>query len=487
MPALSPSVLRAYLECEHRVWMDAYGDPARRRPVSAFQQMLFDDGLEHERARVASLEIPYVDLSDLPLAIREAATRDAIAAKAPLIYQARLVADGLVGEPDLLRWEGRGYVPVDIKSGRALDDDGGPVEKYGVQIALYVDLLQRLGVAGGAYGYIWDRYAAEVRYELHDPITEAPDVTLWSRYQALRSKVEPVLAGTLRTEPAAAAACKACPWKTACHEELEARDDLTLLPELGRAKRAALRATFPTIADLATADLTPHLKAKRSPFPGIGAATLKSLQARARLARDPAPEPFFREPVAWPVADVELYFDIEDDPIDALCYLHGFVIREAGRERYVGVFADAHTPDGEREAFVAAMDVFRAYPQALVLHYASYERTTYRKLQARHPGVCEVAEIDAIFAPARCVDLYAYAKKSEWPTRDLSVKSLAVFCGFAWRDESPSGAASVEWYRRYVASGDDALKRRILEYNEDDCRAMRVVADRMRGMAMRAL
>ena len=35
----------------------------------------------------------------------------------PLIYSARITADDLLGDPDLLRREGDGYVAGDIKSG----------------------------------------------------------------------------------------------------------------------------------------------------------------------------------------------------------------------------------------------------------------------------------------------------------------------------------------------------------------------------------
>jgi predicted RecB family nuclease len=31
-----------------------------------------------------------------------------------------------------------------------------------------------------------------------------------------------------------------------------------------------------------------------------------------------------------------------------------------------------------------------------------------------------------------------------WPTRDHSIKTLAKFLGFHWRDNNPSGAASIE-------------------------------------------
>lgn len=490
--AVTPSILQAHLDCEHRTWMDAFGDQNQKRAISAFQQMLFDEGLLHERRLVdeAGRGTAVVDLSELRREAKDAATRDWIAKGAPLIYQGRLAAGTLVGEPDLLRREGVGYVPIDIKSGAALEDDGSPKLKYGVQIALYVELLEANGTAAGAYGYIWDRHGHEIRYDVDAPITENPPVTLRSEYQRLRAAVEPVLDGRRRTEPAAGACCKPCVWKPCCHEELEQRDDLTLLSELGRSKRAALRDAFPTVQALASADLGPYLKKKGSPFPRIGADTLKTLQAKARLAKDPNPEPFFREAFALPTADVELFFDIEDCTLRDIVYLHGFVIRETGskgKESFLGIFAEGVDADAERGAFAQAIEVFRSFPSAPVVHFSMHERTKYRELQRRYPDVCSAAEVEALFQEGRAVDLYKAAQKSIWPTRENSVKALAQYCGFEWRDENPSGAASVEWFHRYVTEGDEALKQRILDYNEDDCRAMRVVLDRMRGMGVRGL
>jgi predicted RecB family nuclease len=70
-----------------------------------------------------------------------------------------------------------------------------------------------------------------------------------------------------------------------------------------------------------------------------------------------------------------------------------------------------------------------------------------------------------------------------WPTRDHSIKTLAKGLGFKWRDDNPSGAASIEWFDQWVRTGDPAIRQRILDYNEDDCRATRVLLDGIRGLA----
>jgi predicted RecB family nuclease len=60
--------------------------------------------------------------------------------------------------------------------------------------------------------------------------------------------------------------------------------------------------------------------------------------------------------------------------------------------------------------------------------------------------------------------------------------ALDAFGDPAERDTHPSGAASVEWFDRWCRDHDPAVKQRILDYNEDDCRATRVLLDGIREL-----
>jgi len=75
-------------------------------------------------------------------------------------------------------------------------------------------------------------------------------------------------------------------------------------------------------------------------------------------------------------------------------------------------------------------------------------------------------------------------KATEWPTRDFSIKTIAKYLGFQWRDAHPSGAASIEWFNRWVTSRNPDVRQRILDYNEDDCRATRVLLDGIRALTV---
>ncbi len=156
--------------------------------------------------------------------------------------------------------------------------------------------------------------------------------------------------------------------------------------------------------------------------------------------------------------------------------------------RYVPFVAERPDPADERRAFAEALAFLRGSPHCVVYYYSPYERTWWRNLRRRYPDAAAPEEIEALFgADGRAVDLYTSVvrRSTEWPTRDYSIKTLAKYLGFQWRDPSPSGAESVEWYHRWIESGDAEFRDRILRYNEDDCRAMRVLLDGLRGLEVK--
>ncbi len=500
-PVITASMLYLHLSCPHRVSMDAHVDPARRDPVSPFVEMLWERGTLYEAEVIGGMGVPYLDLSGLAGDEKERATRAAIEAREPLIYSARLSVDGLLGVPDLLRLESGGYVAIDIKSGAGAElfsesgeDEapGKPKLTYGVQIALYTDLLSRLGVSPGWYGYIWDIHGRELRYDLMAKLgPRSPSI--WERYLEIRAEVGVALERAGSTRPAMASICKACVWRTACTTELREAQDLTLLPGLGRARRDALAGEFSTVRDLALANLERFLEAggKKTTFRGIGPDSLRKFQRRAALLQERSPQPYLTRPWQPPVSEVELFLDVETDPQRDWCYLHGVVIREQGRdagERFNAFWMESLSPAGERDAFAAVWALIQSQPKATIYVYSSYEKTQYRKLAARYPDVCAAEAVETLFAKGgRVVDLYygVVQPSSEWATEDFSIKTLAKSLGFQWRDADPSGASSIQWFDEWARTGNVSVKRRILDYNEDDCRAMRVLLEGIKRLPVR--
>ena len=484
--SITGSMLYDLVACPHRLHMDTFADPSERGPVSPFVQLLWKKGALHEDEVMAGPEILFTDLSGYRGEEQERKTREAMRRGDALIYSGRVRADGLLGVPDLLRREGGGYLAGDIKSGAGAEgtEDLAKLKKhYAVQLALYTDILERTGFSAGRKGFIWDIHGNEVDYDFARPLSARNPRTLWEEYEAVLSQARAVLSGRGETRAAYAGICKLCHWHSACFRQLENAGDLTLIPELGRARRDAMMESVPTVNALANADSTEFLKGKKTIFPGIGPATLEKFSERARLlAAGPDAKPYLKEPLQLPYAPVELFFDIEVDPMRDHCYLHGFVERRNGdsdSERFVPFFAEATTAEAEKQAFAQAWDFIRTSRPCAIYYYAPYEKTIYRKLQEKYPDVCSAKDVEALFDAAETVDLYTdvVRKSTEWPTHDYSLKTLARYLGFNWHDTDPSGASSIEWFHRWTETGDETIRQRILTYNEDDCRATLVLRD----------
>jgi predicted RecB family nuclease len=491
MAAITASILYAYVECEHRVRQDRFENPANRDPVSPFVELLWERGTRFERETIEGLQLPFLDLSKLSGEEKERETQAAMQRNEPLIYGGRISHGDLLGEPDLLRLEGNGYVPGDIKSGAGEEggdeeNDGKPKKRYAVQLALYVDVLERLGRSSGRRAFVWDVHGEEVTYDFDQPQGQRNKQTLWQFYEETLADVRQILDGTKVTLPAAASVCNNCHWYSTYREAVVKADDLSQIAELGRTKRDAMVNEIPTVEMLAEINPDAFIVGKKTRFSGIGPDTLKKFQSRARLLKTPNSRPFLTRTITLPVSERELHFDIEDDPMRDIVYLHGFVVREPklNEPKFVSFVAEAPSPEAEKRAFAQSMNFFRENVDAKVYVYSTHERTKYRKLQQRYPNVATADEIEALFDPSRTVDLYALVKSSaEFPTWNKSLKTLAKFLGFQWRDSNPSGAASIEWFHRYVETGDRAILDRILTYNDDDCRAMIVLLDALREMS----
>lgn len=492
MTIISATTIYNLVQCPKRVELDYYGNQADRDPISPFVAMLWERGSLYEQEVIGKGDLTFLDLSTEHDDEKERLTLEAMQLGEPLIYNGRITSWELVGVPDLLRRHGNGYLPIDIKSGRGEeaggeDDDGKPKLHYAVQLALYVDILERLGLSAGRRGFILDVRGKEVEYDLTQPRGVKIKETLWEEYQGLLGTARAVVAKEMTPKGALASSCKLCHWYTSCTTQLRADDDLTLIPVLGRAIRDVIEPTIATVAELAQINPDAFIEGKKTIFKGVGPDRLRTFHERAKLLTDPDAKPYLKAPIALPHSNVELFFDIEVDPLRDFTYLHGIIERHNGdndTEKFFAYFAEDETEEAERHAFAESFHHLTANPAATIWYYSKYERTIYRKLQARYPDVCTTEEIEALFDPTHAIDLYydVVTKATEWPTNDQSIKTLAKYLGFDWRDTNPSGAASIEWFDQWVRTRDPAVKSRILDYNEDDCRATRVLLDGSREL-----
>lgn len=198
-------------------------------------------------------------------------------------------------------------------------------------------------------------------------------------------------------------------------------------------------------------------------------------------------------------ARFEQDIDIEDE--NGYVYLIG--VRDTGRKR-VGedlkvqsqyyAFANwDRTSDGEARIFaefwahVTHMREqakrnrwgYRAY------YYTHHEPVAFAKLAERHAGkrgVPTVSEVEEFFGHKDVIDLHPLlSKQMVWPTESMTLKDLAKWVRFSWRDEDPGGGNSLAWYADAVDHPDEEVRQanreRLLQYNADDVASQVAIRD----------
>ena len=494
-PQLTASKLYNYLQCAHRPWRDIYGNQDEKiKETNPFVQLLWDKGVQHEEEMVKRLG-KLVDLGDGTQAERIEKTKRAMNDGISLIYQPVIVHGNLLGIPDFLRKQGDGsYIAFDVKSGRGFEgtDDDESLElklkkHYAVQLALYTEILEHLGFSDGKRkGIIYDIDHQEVPYDLTSPMGKRYTQTFWEFYEWLKVEVLHLLSNIKRNDPAMAGICKLCPWYTSCKAWVKKTDDTSGLFYVGRSARDVLKAD----ADLTTIHDAQHIdihglmdekKRDKQFLRGIGKSTLDKLKRRAEIMANNR-DPVLYEKLSLPEVSHELYFDIEDDPTQAFVYLHGVYERTPNGKKFIPFVASELSSDAEAKAWREFWVYVRSFPEDdfVLYYYSHHEETTYKRMAEKYPEVATMDDIEWLFDESRAVDLYrVISKYTDWPLGSYSLKAIAQYLGFSWRDETPSGALSIQWYNEYLKTEDKKILERILLYNEDDCIATMVIKDKL--------
>lgn len=467
-----------YTQCRHRVYLDANADPRERDQASEFLKMLWEMGLQTERRYLDTLgDVTVENLQALGLAEAEAHTDTLMRAGAEVIYQGVIRSGDLVGRPDLLVKHSDApsklgdfyYEPIDIKAGRGWEQRGGKrtrfKEHYAYQLLFYREILKALQ----------GRLPSEARIIDADGELEAFDPRAFQgSFAGALDTVRSLIAGEETSEPVLGSPCHLCHWYSRCRRWVEETHDPTGLFSVGQIKFTLKSFGLRTIEDIAAIEPDDFVDSNGvCRIPHVGEKTLRRLKRRAQVLLDG--KPLLLPGYAFPSARREIYFDVEDDPTQGITYLFGFLERDtAGALAYRYFMADS--PAQEEAAARRCWDYLAEVQDAVFYVYSAKERSTLRQLMNRY------ALDEQVFRRYRAAEFDLYTdlimKYSDWPTYSYGIKQIAQCVGFEWRDPDPSGANSIVWYNDYVRQPDRRdIRQRILDYNEDDCRAMVAVKD----------
>ena len=482
---LTDRLLRSWLRCKRRAWLDRHGD-ASQRLWTAHRALALSDQL----AAFQTL-----------LPEKPGRGEPACAAGAPGVVGLRLAGPGPAGltlqaHPPLLErvagssvWGAHAYRPVLGRQGRNLTRE------------------HRLVLA------LWGGLLAERQ---HAPVPEALVVASSGRglqrerlklTGGLRCQLEealPRLASDLaRPEPPPLVSdrkkCVLCSWRGLCDREAAREGHLSEVSGIGGKRREMLlELGINSLDQLAASDpqqlaeaLAVHGEQHRDSAASLVAQA--RVQARGQPERLQPPAPATSDPVTSAPGAIDplpelahapgvLLIDIESDPDARDDFLHGFVVVPrmgdgtwprlgAGPWRYQPLLALHH--HGEARLWSRLRRVLARYPDWPLLHYGETESIALVRLAQRQGASAqEIAQLRA-----RLLDVHARLRL-HWrlPVNSYGLKAVASWLGFRWSQPGVDGARCLLWWRQWRRDGGRARLQRIFTYNRDDNLATWAVA-----------
>lgn len=485
---LTDELLLNYKRCRRRTYLDLYGNHQERDATKEFLLKLKRESQTHIAAVLAARSLiyhrPQASVRDWLLNARE--TRALMQQGVDCIYgglltltladwQGFLVTnttqeqieievtenDNLVflASPTLLmkqpgksQWGDWLYIPINIKLGRR------PKQEYKFISAFHAQVLAAIqGVIPPHSQLILrqhDDYFVHLEHWL--PKMQA---TVTNCLQMLATDTEPEVFISRQK-------CSLCHWYGHCYTTAKSEQHLSLIPGVTPKRYEYLTTIGIESVESLAATCPLHLGE------AIGTQAAMELKQQARsLLDDRALLRYNYLRTAKntiPTAAIELYFDIEAEPDRNLDYLLGVLLvdRCERTEKFYPLLAE--NPEEESQIWQQFLILVNSYPNAPIFHFSEYEIDTMKRL-AKLYGTPK-PQIKSLLS--RCVDLhYSITRSVILPVESYSLKSLANWIGFHWRDRGASGDQCVCWYDRWIETKDRSFIDAILRYNEDDCRA----------------
>ncbi len=258
--------------------------------------------------------------------------------------------------------------------------------------------------------------------------------------------------------------CSLCNWYSHCYNLAKSQQHLSLIPGITPKRYESLIGMGLDNLESIAAVSQDHLEEKI----GKTVAVLLKQQTQSLLLEKAMIRADYNLQHLPPTSPIELYFDIEAEPDRQVDYLLGVLLvdRIHNTKKFYPFLAEH--PTEEAQAWQQFWEFVSLYPEAKIFHFSEYEVETIKRLA----GLYQTPQSSTQVLLSRFVDLHHWVTKTViLPVESYSLKSLANWLGFEWREAEGSGDQSVCWYDSWLNTKDRTFLDAILSYNEDDCYA----------------
>jgi predicted RecB family nuclease len=258
--------------------------------------------------------------------------------------------------------------------------------------------------------------------------------------------------------------CNSCEFQVRCHKQAVAEDNLSLLRGIGakELKNFNRKGIF-TVKQLAHT-FRPRRKGKQVQQRAPHYHALQAMAVRDNTV-------YLLGKPEIPAKPVQVFIDFEGDLQARHVYLIGVVVREGCREKQYSFWAD--DKKHEIKIFQHFVSLLRQYEDFTIFAYGGYEKTYIK--QMRRAAKCK-KDVDRVLE--RMVNVLSIIYSHVYfPCYSNSLKEIGRFLGCSWTAGHVTGIQAVVWRTSWDSTRNEECKSRLLEYNQEDCFALKSVAD----------
>ena len=460
-----------YIASPFAIYCDKFAPEAEKDEITAFDKLLFQRGKDFEEQYVRdkfpnSVTIPEGMPEDgFKLTIDSMVSGADVLHGAPIYY----MPEGVYGITDILEksntessiFGNYHYTVKEVKVAKNIQ------EKHLLQGAFYNYLMGKIqGVTPKTFAMI-NGDGEESLHEYSDYASLLFDSIDGARKIKQGGSISPTYGS-----------CD-YPWKNYCNKKAVEANDISLVAGVkGKMKNKLIDNKFNTMKKIASANVEELTEIK-----GIGnnkaekfIATAKALQAKTHIITD-------KDKIDFPERKVEIFLDLEGvdpttaaDGIPQIDYLIGILVRADSKENYIPFTAKDAKEDAEKEMLLEFLKFIKKQSNYVIYHYGSYERTHLKTMMKKY----EIDEATEKTVLDYLIDVHKVATNSvAFPTFGNGLKAIAAYMGFEWRHKDVSATESIAMYLDYVDDPEEGKVKlqKIIDYNEDDCIATRVIKD----------
>jgi predicted RecB family nuclease len=268
--------------------------------------------------------------------------------------------------------------------------------------------------------------------------------------------------------------CPACDFQLRCRALAIERDDLSLLGAMTAKERVRCgEKGISTITQLSYG-YRPRRRRRIKPTAPHGSPPIKHDHKLKALAIKKAQIHVVGSP-SLSIEGTPVFMDVEGMPDRDFYYL--ISLRHEAQGRLVEQFFWADGPEGEYDIWQECLSALRAIENPRIVHYGAYESRFLKHMRERWKPTAEDAEfVDRIVDGSVNLLAKMYGR-IYFPTYSNGLKEIARWLGFEWTWLQASGAAATLLRRCWELTSDDRLRRELIAYNIEDCRAAAVLAE----------